>query len=891
MRVSDYINDKVVELNDQLFGTDSANGRTRNFLVSDIVAKVLSYSGDGSEELIRKVLEVGTITTTDTDVTINPDWVWAILGDIYSSITTTIPIEPLEIETNNRYDLIVLGRDESPILIQGIEAESPQYPMYGEGQIVISTLFVTSEGVTKVDTKNVGLVYVGNYNINRELPDLSKTVNADGNLRVIVGNGTYGGLDYRDGDIIYFLNGSWRPFSLNDQTFGYYTSEQVDSVINQVVNTKVSAEEQARIDQAILAAQAAKAYADAKADLAEVTAKAYADGIVDSAEARAIADATAKADAARAYAEAADLLLKTQVEALEDGIVTEIEAIKLTLAEEGLDAAKEYVDAQALAAEQSAKAYADGIITEQEQIILDSASASVAAAKAYADAAAQLTLEATKAYADGIVDASEQRILDQSTQVANAAKFYAEAQDKLLREEIKSYADGIITAEEQVRIAQSQAVADAAKAYADAAVEAQRISSEAYADGVIDGVEARAITAAQGAVDTAKAYAVAQDLLLQTSLQAYADGIVDAEEQARIDQANANVLAAQAYAEAQAEATRVIALAYADGVITEEEARAIADANAKLQEAKDFAQGLINEILPSLNLAIAQAQNALDTANAAKAVTNFLVTTVDGNVISTGTMQVGDVVGANAGISGVTDESSGNSVRFWAGATYANRKRANWLIKDNGTEEQWINGTTLIRRRGALGTDYFDELYNTNGTLAKRTALVNGKIVEEWYNNGELFFEVGQTGIVYVEIVPESFVVTNWYKFTATDINSQAVITEARNHITTTSGKGSNQGLGSEAENGPNNTRATFIKNKSGFTYNAGKNVDADANKVYNGFVNTKNRTDTVPDGVYAYEQLGDMPTYFDNPSIKLLQVMQVVNGKIVDDKLIQVQT
>ena len=51
------------------------------------------------------------------------------------------------------------------------------------------------------------------------------------------------------------------------------------------------------------AQEAAQAYTDATAALAEVTAKAYADGIVSDEEARAIADAQAKADAAQSAAE------------------------------------------------------------------------------------------------------------------------------------------------------------------------------------------------------------------------------------------------------------------------------------------------------------------------------------------------------------------------------------------------------------------------------------------------------------------------------------------------------------------------------------------------------------------------------------------------------------
>ena len=80
--------------------------------------------------------------------------------------------------------------------------------------------------------------------------------------------------------------------------------------------------------------------------------------------------------------------------------------------------------------------------------------------------------------------------------------------------------------------------------------------------------------------------------------------------------------------------------------------------------------------------AAAQATNALNTANKAAAVTNFMQTTVDGNVVSTGTLQVGSVTGANAGITGVVDDA--DPVRIWAGALYANRKTAPWRIHESG---------------------------------------------------------------------------------------------------------------------------------------------------------------------------------------------------------------
>lgn len=64
--------------------------------------------------------------------------------------------------------------------------------------------------------------------------------------------------------------------------------------------------------------------------------------------------------------------------------------------------------------------------------------------------------------------------------------------------------------------------------------------------------------------------------------------------------------------------------------------------------------------------------------------TNFIEkTTIAGNTVATGVLMVGDKDGANAGITGVTDEAE-KSVRFFAGSTFKNRKKAPFRVLDNG---------------------------------------------------------------------------------------------------------------------------------------------------------------------------------------------------------------
>ena len=273
--------------------------------------------------------------------------------------------------------------------------------------------------------------------------------------------------------------------------------------------------------------------------------------------------------------------------------------------------------------------------------------------------------------------------------------------------------------------------------------------------------------------------------------------------------------------------------------------------------------------------ALAQAQNAQTTANKAAAVTNFMQTTVDGNVVSTGTLQVGDVLGANAGITGVTDRPNGESVRFYAGSTYAGKNTANWLMKDNGVEEQWFNGV-MIRRRGVVGNDYYDETYNMNGTLAKRMAIVNGKAIEEWYADGILKYQIGANGIYYVTEIPESYEAENFCKIPIyaelyTDIEMQNLIRQKMQQKM---------------------SDATWFKLSQLDTlyfYNEGVNAASDVNRTYRGYKNSNSKTHTAGDGWYAK---ADYPMRTNTNGTKrnvTLYFMQ--SGVAVIQRLFEVET
>jgi len=121
----------------------------------------------------------------------------------------------------------------------------------------------------------------------------------------------------------------------------------------------------------------------------------------------------------------------------------------------------------------------------------------------------------------------------------------------------------------------------------------------------------------------------------------------------------------------------------------------------------------------------AEIDNARSTLDRVKGITDFLTTTMDGNVVATGTMIVGDAAGNNnAGVSGVVDIEHfpvpGDNVRFWAGAPYEQRGIAPWRVLQNGSmystrgfiggfdigSDSLVRSTSPTKDRFEVGTTY-----------------------------------------------------------------------------------------------------------------------------------------------------------------------------------------
>lgn len=162
-----------------------------------------------------------------------------------------------------------------------------------------------------------------------------------------------------------------------------------------------------------------------------------------------------------------------------------------------------------------------------------------------------------------------------------------------------------------------------------------------------------------------------------------------------------------------------------------------------LTDVDKFLEDKIKQNEQQTALAMAQANNAQNTANRVSQLTSFMNTTVDGNVVASGTMLVGDVNGGNAGMTGVTDRGQ-KSIRIFSGAPYANKNTAPFTLQDDG----------LI------------VLHHPNGNKGFELGIVDGKLVFNVYDDiGNKIMEMGSQGIIFSNYIPDSWTNLKLAKF------------------------------------------------------------------------------------------------------------------------------
>ncbi|MDV3662756.1 hypothetical protein CMU51_01625 [Elizabethkingia anophelis] len=240
-------------------------------------------------------------------------------------------------------------------------------------------------------------------------------------------------------------------------------------------------------------------------------------------------------------------------------------------------------------------------------------------------------------------------------------------------------------------------------------------------------------------------------------------------------------------------------------------------------------------------LAKAQADNALATSNITSQKVSFLSTTINNNVVSTGTLEVGDVVGANAGITGVTDRGR-QSVRMYAGAPYANKNTAPFTLQDDG----------LIK------------MHHPNGNKGFELGIVDGKLVFNVYDDvGNKIMEMGSAGIVFANYIPDS-----WSTFYLGKFNSSSYNPYNLNEVSSFANANTKQEMLNNPGNinDPEHWLVTIPKSDSEWVnysqYSAGTSYDSNTYKKYEGIYykgtlqkpqKPNDYTEKLADGWYYY--------------------------------------
>ena len=269
-------------------------------------------------------------------------------------------------------------------------------------------------------------------------------------------------------------------------------------------------------------------------------------------------------------------------------------------------------------------------------------------------------------------------------------------------------------------------------------------------------------------------------------------------------------------------------------------------------------------------IAKAQADNALATSNIANSKVSFLSTTIDNNVVATGTLMVGDAVGANALISGVTDRGR-KSVRFSSGSNYAGKNTSPWNVLDDGTMN----------------------FFHPNGKLAFEFGLQNGKFVMNGYHeSGFKIFELSPNrGLVNVAYIPESWTLAELFNINQTQevLDENSAISTVRNAAQKTINRwGDFPDIWETVE-------LNLNSNYSCWEYYAGTHPDNQQYQQYNGYKTVNNsRTDDV-NGWYGLK-IGNI--YVNSYPVSQTPINQTTTyilyfisaGKIIKTKTIQLQ-
>ena len=274
------------------------------------------------------------------------------------------------------------------------------------------------------------------------------------------------------------------------------------------------------------------------------------------------------------------------------------------------------------------------------------------------------------------------------------------------------------------------------------------------------------------------------------------------------------------------------------------------------------------------------------TAEAQKIITlegktNFLgSTTIDGNVVATGTMLVGNENGTNAGLTGTGDTNTG--VYLWGGGTYQQ------MVQGLAKKEQRRNGIDIWR--------------HPNGQVGFEIGIKDGRLIFNGYHSdGYKLFELDPNrGLIAVSYTQESWTQTPLRKlnYTSSTFNESTIASEITSAIFNNTEYVQFTAPGEPATIDTDYSYMityTLLENYVGYEYDNGTNPTNSAYESLKGMkANNGDRNTNIPNGWYL-PQLGiihreiTVNSYPEHNYTFTVYVYYYTNGKITDTKVVTI--
>lgn len=262
--------------------------------------------------------------------------------------------------------------------------------------------------------------------------------------------------------------------------------------------------------------------------------------------------------------------------------------------------------------------------------------------------------------------------------------------------------------------------------------------------------------------------------------------------------------------------------------------------------------------------------------------TDFLKTSIYGNVVATGTVLLGNSeTGANAGLTG---EGNLQDTFLWGGSSFTDRNKAPISMSRDG----------------------FMKVRNDAGNVIFEIGRKNGKAVFDIFNEmGVKIAQIGTRGIEFTGYVSEAYTLQPMRKLTSIFGNSEDLQNEISENISEI------LIISAPAPRIDNDWRyykAELDNDITAFLYSSGRNFESAGNAQYEGYYTDENKLGTpIDDGVYAFTNFQMVikgtidvstnppipyeygKTYYDGSYSITFQVQQIISGKIVNSKAITI--